>query len=116
MKKLKQLDLRREVIETCLKMNAEGINQGTSGNVSVRCNEGFLITASGISYDKMKPAHIIEMDLEGNYRGDYLPSTEWRMHMDIFKARPEAKAVVHVHSPTPPPLLASVGKCRRFTT
>jgi L-fuculose-phosphate aldolase len=99
MKKLKQLDLRREVIETCLKMNAEGINQGTSGNVSVRCDEGFLITASGISYDKMKPAHVIEMDLEGNYRGDYLPSTEWRMHMDIFKARPEAKAVVHVHSP-----------------
>ena len=98
MKKLKYLDLRREVIETCLKMNAEGINQGTSGNVSVRSDEGFLITASGIAYEKMKPAHVIEMDLEGNYRGDYLPSTEWRMHMDIFRARPEAKAVVHVHS------------------
>ena len=98
MKKLKHLDLRREVIETCLKMNADGINQGTSGNVSVRCDEGFLITASGIVYDKMKPAHVIEMDLEGNYRGDYLPSTEWRMHMDIFRARPEAKAIVHVHS------------------
>jgi len=99
MKKLKHLDLRREVIETCLKMNAEGINQGTSGNVSVRSDEGFLITASGIAYEKMKPAHVIEMDLEGNYRGDYLPSTEWRMHMDIFRARPEAKAIVHVHSP-----------------
>ena len=99
MKKLKYLDLRREVIETCLKMNAEGINQGTSGNVSVRSDEGFLITASGIAYEKMKPAHVIEMDLEGNYRGDYLPSTEWRMHMDIFQARPEAKAIVHVHSP-----------------
>jgi L-fuculose-phosphate aldolase len=98
MKKLKYLDLRREVIETCLKMNAEGINQGTSGNVSVRSDEGFLITASGIAYERMKPAHVIEMDLEGNYRGDYLPSTEWRMHMDIFRARPEAKAVVHVHS------------------
>ena len=99
MKKLKYLELRREVIETCLKMNAEGINQGTSGNVSVRSDEGFLITASGIAYEKMKPAHVIEMDLEGNYRGDYLPSTEWRMHMDIFQARPEAKAIVHVHSP-----------------
>jgi len=98
MKKLKYLDLRREVIETCLKMNAEGINQGTSGNVSVRSDEGFLITASGIVYDKMKPAHVIEMDLEGNYRGDYLPSTEWRMHMDIYRARPEAQAIVHVHS------------------
>lgn len=98
MKKLKYLDLRREVIETCLKMNADGINQGTSGNVSVRNDEGFLITASGIAYEKMKPTHVIEMDLEGNYRGDYLPSTEWRMHMDIFRARPEAKAIVHVHS------------------
>ena len=99
MKKLKYLELRREVIETCLKMNAEGINKGTSGNVSVRNDEGFLITASGIVYEKMKPAHVIEMDLDGNYRGDYLPSTEWRMHMDIFRARPEAKAIVHVHSP-----------------
>lgn len=99
MKKLKFVELRREVIKTCLRMNAEGINQGTSGNVSVRNEEGFLITASGISYDKMKPAHVIEMDLEGNYRGDYLPSTEWRMHMDIFRARAEAQAIVHVHSP-----------------
>ena len=99
MKKMKYPGLRREVIEACLKMNAEGINQGTSGNVSVRTDEGFLITASGIVYEKMKPAHVVEMDLEGNYRGDFLPSTEWRMHMDIFRARAEAKAVVHVHSP-----------------
>ncbi len=98
MKKLKHLELRREVIETCLKMNAEGINQGTSGNVSVRSKDGFLITASGIAYDRMKPVHVVEMDLDGNYRGDWLPSTEWRMHLDIFRARPEAKAIVHVHS------------------
>ena len=98
MKKLKHLELRREVIAACLKMNAEGINQGTSGNVSVRTEEGFLMTASGIVYEKMKPAHVVDMDLEGNYRGDYLPSTEWRMHMDIFRKRPEAKAIVHVHS------------------
>ncbi len=98
MKKIKYLDLRREVIETCLTMNEEGINQGTSGNVSVRTNEGFLITASGVPYKKMKPAHVVEMDLDGQYSGDYLPSTEWRMHMDIFRARPEAMAIVHVHS------------------
>ena len=98
MKKLKFLDLRRDVIATCLQMNEEGINQGTSGNVSVRTDEGFLITASGIPYKKMKPSHVVEMDLDGSYHGDYLPSTEWRMHMDIFKARPEAKAIVHVHS------------------
>ncbi len=46
----------------------------------------------------MKPHHIVEMDLEGRYVGDYLPSTEWRMHMDIFKHRKEAGAIVHTHS------------------
>jgi L-fuculose-phosphate aldolase len=85
MKKLKYPGLRREVIETCLKMNAEGINQGTSGNVSVRSDEGFLITASGIVYEKMKPAHVIEMDLRAII-GDYLPSTEWRS-IWIFSGR-----------------------------
>ena len=98
MAKLKYSDLRKEVIETCLAMNEEGINQGTSGNVSVRTDEGFLITASGIPYHKMKAEHVVEMDLEGGYRGDYLPSTEWRMHLDIFKARAEAQAIVHTHS------------------
>lgn len=98
MSKLKFKDIRKAIIKTCLAMNAEGINQGTSGNVSVRTDEGFLITASGIPYEKMKPEHVVEMDIEGGYRGDFLPSTEWRMHLDIFKARPEAQAIVHVHS------------------
>jgi L-fuculose-phosphate aldolase len=98
MSKLKHNDLRKKVIATCLKMNAEGINQGTSGNISVRTEEGFLITASGIPYEKMKPHHIVEMDLEGDYHGDYLPSTEWRMHLDIYRHRKEAGAVVHTHS------------------
>jgi L-fuculose-phosphate aldolase len=97
--KTKFRDLRKKVIETCLAMNEEGINQGTSGNVSVRTPEGFLITASGVPYRKMKPHHIVEMDVDGGYRGAFLPSTEWRMHMDIYKARPEAGAIVHVHSP-----------------
>ncbi len=98
MSKMKHIDLRKKVIEICLRMNEEGINQGTSGNVSVRTDEGFLITASGVPYAKMKPEHIVEMDLDGGYRGDYLPSTEWRMHMDIFKHRKEAGAIVHTHS------------------
>ncbi len=98
MSKMKYRDLRKEVIATCLQMNEEGINQGTSGNVSVRTDEGFLVTASGIPYHRMKPEHVVEMDLRGGYIGDYLPSSEWRMHMDIFNARPEATAIVHTHS------------------
>lgn len=98
MAKLKHENLRNEVIATCLRMNAEGINQGTSGNVSVRTEDGFLITASGVPYHRAKPIHIVAMDLEGGYFGDFLPSTEWRMHFDIYRTRPEAQAIVHVHS------------------
>ncbi len=98
MPKLNHMQLRKQVIQTCLDMNEEGLNQGTSGNVSVRIPAGFLITASGVPYKKMKPHHVVTMDLEGGYVGDYLPSTEWRMHMDLYKARPEAGAIVHVHS------------------
>ncbi len=79
-------------------MNRLGINQGTSGNVSVRVPEGFLITPSGIAYEAMTPGQIVAMDLEGGYRGKWLPSSEWRMHHDIYRARPEAGAVVHTHA------------------
>jgi L-fuculose-phosphate aldolase len=98
MSKSKYADLKKKVISVCRRMNEMGINQGTSGNVSARTEEGFIITASGIPYDVMDTEHIVEMDLDGGYYGKYLPSTEWRMHMDIFKARPEAGAIVHTHS------------------
>lgn len=98
MQKLKHRELREEIIATCRAMNAEGINQGTSGNISARIDGGFLITPSGIPYDQMQPEQIVEMDMEGGYFGDFLPSSEWRMHYDIFRVRPEAGAVVHTHS------------------
>lgn len=98
MSKLKHKDLRKQVIAICLAMNELGINQGTSGNVSVRIDGGFLITASGVPYNKMKPHDVVEMDMEGGYYGDILPSVEWRMHRDILLKRPDANAVLHVHS------------------
>jgi len=91
-------DLRQAVIDTCLTMNATGLNQGTSGNVSVRTGDGFLITPSGVPYAQMTPEQIVPMGLDGRYDGDWLPSSEWRMHLDIYAARPEAGAVVHTHS------------------
>ena len=90
--------LRRKIVATCRRMNALGINQGTSGNVSARTGDGFLITPSGVPYERMTPSMIVAMDSEGRARGDLLPSSEWRMHADIYRSRPEAGAVVHCHS------------------
>lgn len=89
---------RLAVISTCLAMNSLGINQGTSGNVSLRNSSGFLITPSGIAYGEMVPENLPQMDLQGGYSGSKLPSSEWRMHLDLYRARPEAKAIVHTHS------------------
>ena len=90
--------LRRAIIEACLRMNAEGLNQGTSGNISARVPGGMLVTPSGIPYEEMEPDQIVLVDDDGASQGDWRPSSEWRMHHDIYRARPEAEAVVHVHS------------------
>lgn len=98
MPKSKHQKLRRAIVDACREMNALGINQGTSGNISARVDDGFLITPSGIPYEEMEPDQIVAMDMEGGYHGDYLPSSEWRMHYDIFRNRPDTGAVVHTHA------------------
>mmetsp|Transcript_17428 Transcript_17428/g.22789 ORF Transcript_17428/g.22789 Transcript_17428/m.22789 type:complete len:424 (+) Transcript_17428:210-1481(+) len=94
-------ELRQEVINTCLAMNRMGINQGTSGNVSVRLNNKlFAVTPSGIPYEKLTPSMIVIMDINDtpSYFGDLLPSSEWRIHYDIYRNFQDAKAIVHAHS------------------
>lgn len=90
-------DLRQQMVATCRQMNATGINQGTAGNLSVRHGEGFLITPSSLPYDTMQPADLVEMDFAGTYVGRR-PSSEWRFHRDILKARPDINVVLHCHS------------------
>ena len=90
--------LSQQIIDTCLAMNAQGINQGSAGNVSVRIDDGFLITPSGLAYDKLTPGDIVYMRMDGSHEGLLMPSSEWRMHLDIYAARPEAGAVIHAHS------------------
>ncbi|MDD9857638.1 MAG: class II aldolase/adducin family protein, partial [Gammaproteobacteria bacterium] len=92
------LALRKEIIETCIKMNAMGINQGTSGNVSARVEEGILITPSAVPYERMKPDSIVRMNWDGRRDGGAVPSTEWRFHLDITRQREDVGAIVHTHS------------------
>ena len=95
---MKHEALRREIVAACINMNARGINQGTSGNISVRVPEGFLITPSGMTYEETRPGDIVVMHLDGTHEGKRKPSSEWRFHRDLMKTRPEVGAVVHTHS------------------
>jgi L-fuculose-phosphate aldolase len=96
---MKHLKKRRALIDTARKMQAVGLNQGTSGNLCVRISSGLLITPSGIPYDALAPEDIVAMRLDGTVEpGQRKPSSEWRFHAAILATRPEAKAVVHCHS------------------
>ena len=94
-------DVRQAIIDACRWMNSSGLNQGTSGNISVRYGDEMLITPSGVPYDVMTPEMIAAMPVAENYgthRGPLKPSSEWQIHLDILRARPEVGAVVHTHS------------------
>lgn len=91
------LEARQAIIDACLEMNTLGINQGTSGNVSRRHGEGMLISPTSTPYDTLVPEDIVFMAWDGEVDGRLPPSSEWRFHLDIMKARPEVNAVVHAH-------------------
>ena len=93
--------LREAIIAKCRWMNASGLNQGTSGNISARYQGRMLITPSATPYDGMRPEMIASMPLDGEYGawiGPLQPSTEWRFHLDIMRARPDVGGIVHTHS------------------
>ncbi len=91
--------LAKEVIKTALAMNDRGINNGMSGNVSVRTKAGMLVTPSSVAYDQLAADDIVAMTLDGDWEStnDRRPSSEWRFHADILAARDDVNAVVHAH-------------------
>ncbi len=90
--------LRKAIIATAREMNAVGINQGTSGNLSVRIPEGLLITPTSLRYEAMAPEDIVEMRPDGSCAGRRRPSSEWRFHRDLLLARPDIDVVLHCHA------------------
>ncbi|MDJ0612195.1 MAG: class II aldolase/adducin family protein [Rhizobiaceae bacterium] len=99
---------RQSIIDHCLEMNRSGLNQGTSGNISVRHEDGLLITPTSIPYESLSPEDIVFLDANAEPHGPHKPSSEWRFHKDILDARPEANSVVHAH-PTYCTTLAIMG-------
>lgn len=96
------LELKQKVLATAKKAYAEKLMAGTSGNLSIYCpeTEKMAITPSSYDYTIMEEKDIVVIDLEGNIlEGCHKPSSEWRMHAEIYKHLPHVKAIVHTHSP-----------------
>ncbi len=92
-------ETRELVVATARALSESGLSAGTSGNVSQRCQDGFLITPSALPYDEIRPDDVVFVDAGGGPNGARRPSSEWRFHHDIYAARPEVGGVVHAHPP-----------------
>jgi L-fuculose-phosphate aldolase len=94
-------NLSEKLLKTSQRLAHLGLNKGTSGNASVRCGDGFLITPSGMPIESMVAADMVHMYLNGSVAEadrQKKPSSEWRFHRDILANRTEINAVIHTHS------------------
>ncbi|HUD51652.1 class II aldolase/adducin family protein [Parvibaculum sp.] len=91
-------ELRRALVAAMLEMDTSGLNSGTAGNASVRLGDRFLVTPSGIPAGRLTPESMVEIDRAGEYKGDFRPTSEWRMHVELLVGRQDVNAVVHCHS------------------
>jgi len=95
------IELKKQVLEHVQQAYRSSLMAGTSGNLSVLTEDGkMVITPSGINYMTMTVDDVMVIDLDGKIlEGPHRPSSEWPMHAEIYKNRPEVRSVVHTHSP-----------------
>ena len=98
MDSLKHRKLRQSIIDAALYMQRSGMIKGTSGNVSVRVDEGILITPSSVPYEELVPESICLVSLDGEVLEGGRPSSEMPLHLAVYRAREDVGAVVHSHS------------------
>ena len=94
-------DKRAAIVAAAQELERLGLNHGSAGNLSLRDGDAALVTPSGVASSDLLPEMLARMPLvdgDGAYAGPLPPSSEWRFHLDIYLARPDVYAVVHMHS------------------
>ena len=76
---------RQQLLQHAQQLNSSGLSVGKSGNISLRCPQGLLITPSGVAYDQLQPQDLVKIDYQGQPIGSnsYPPSSEWHFHLSI---------------------------------
>lgn len=93
------MDAREAVVQAAREMLRLGLVSGTSGNASARDGDSLLITPAAMPYEEMSPDDLVALGREGRpLSGAGTPSSEWRLHVAIYEARPDVGAIVHTHS------------------
>ena len=86
------------LVDACRAVAAAGLSPGSSGNASVRAGDRILITPTGSSLRRVEPGDIAELTLDGAHVAGPAPTKEWALHVAAYRARPDAGAVIHLHS------------------
>ncbi len=90
---------RAPLVDAARQLVRDGLVVGTAGNVSVRTSQGLVITPTAVPADELSPEQLAVLDDEGGQvGGTHRRSSEWRLHLAIYQARPDVGAVVHTHS------------------
>lgn len=96
---MKFMSERGRLLDTMQRMEDSYLGSGTSGNISTRVDEGFLITPSAMRGKDCGESDMVLLNEEGISKENRKPSSEWRFHRDIYLNFPDARAVVHTHAP-----------------
>ena len=94
--------LREQAVQAIRKLDALGLNRGSTGNLSLRLArggvDGMLITPTGMGADELQAPDMVWVGFDGAVQGDWLPSSEWHLHQAILQCRADLQGVVHTHS------------------
>ena len=91
-------ETRELLVALAASLFARGFSVGSAGNISVRLDDGFLITPTNSSFGRLDPARLAKLDGDFRHVGGDRPSKEVFMHRAFYTVRPDAGAVVHLHS------------------
>ncbi|ONI72442.1 hypothetical protein BWI15_15065 [Kribbella sp. ALI-6-A] len=93
-------EIREQVVAACRHLAAAGLSPGSSGNVSVRVGDQVLITPTGSALRRVQAEDLAQVPVDGQTSNSApKPSKELPVHLAVYRQRPEATAVVHLHSP-----------------
>jgi ribulose-5-phosphate 4-epimerase/fuculose-1-phosphate aldolase len=90
--------LREALCDLGRSLFGRGLTHGSTGNLSVRTDEGYLLTPTGSSLGALDPARLSVVDARGAHLGGDPPTKEALLHLAMYQARPRDRAVVHLHS------------------
>src|SRR5215510_1054343 len=95
---MKESELREQICDVAKSIFDRGLTHGSTGNVSARCEDGWLLTPTGSNLGRLDPARLSKLDDNGKLLSGDKPSKENFLHLAMYQEREQSRAVIHLHS------------------